>query len=214
VTRGVRTTVLLSLAFVAIVVAMLVTSVLREPVLSEEQLRESGTILLPKPRELAPFELTDHHGQPFTRERLEGHWTLLYFGFTSCPDICPVTLSVLAQAEQALRTLGGGELAEGYHVVLVTVDPEKDDAATLGKYVEAFSPRFVGVTGTREEIAELATQLNVAFMKVPTPDGGYTVDHTGNIVIVNPRGHYHAFVRVPHERDKIVATYRSLVAGW
>lgn len=213
-TRGVRTTVLLSLAFVAIVLAMLVVSVLREPVLSEEQLRESGTFLLPKPRELAPFELTDQQGRPFTRERLEGHWTLMYFGFTSCPDICPVTLSVLAQAEQALRALGDPELAEGYRVVLVTVDPDKDDAATLGKYVEAFSPRFVGVTGTREAIAELATQLNVAFMKVPTQDGGYTVDHTGNVVIVNPRGHYHGFIRVPHERDKIVATYRSLVAAW
>jgi protein SCO1 len=214
VTRGVRTTVILCLVFVAIVLGMLVASVYREPVLNEEQLREKGTFVLPKPRELAPFSLTDQRGKPFTRESLEGHWTFLYFGFTSCPDICPVTLSVLAQVQKALQESGKPKLAGDFRVVLVTVDPERDDPATLGTYVEAFSKDFLGVTGTREAIAELATQLNVAFMKVPAEGGGYTVDHTGNIVIVNPRGHYHAFIRLPHERDKIVAAYRSLAASF
>ena len=213
-TRGVRTTVILCLVFVAIVLGMLIASMYREPVLNEEQLRERGTFVLPKPRELAPFALTDQRGQPFTNESLVGHWTLLYFGFTSCPDVCPVTLSVLAQVQRDLEALGRPTLAEGFHVVLVTVDPDKDDAATLGTYVEGFSKSFLGVTGSQAAIAELATQVNVAFMKVPTGDGGYTVDHTGNIVIVNPRGHYHGFIRVPHEKGNIVAAYRSLAANW
>jgi len=211
---GVRTTVILCLVFVAIVLGMLVASVNREPVLSEEKLREQGTFVLPKARDLAPFSLSDQRGQPFTNDNLVGHWTLLYFGFTSCPDICPVTLSVLAQAERDIAALGRPELAQGFHVVLVTVDPDKDDVATLGQYVEAFSKSFVGVTGSQAAIAELATQLNVAFMKVPTKDGGYTVDHTGNIVLVNPRGHYHGFIRVPHEKAQIVAAYRSLFASF
>jgi protein SCO1/2 len=177
-------------------------------------MRERGTFLLPTPRELAPFSLTDQRGEAFTNASLAGHWTLLYFGFTSCPDICPVTLSMLAQAERDLGALGKPELVQNFRVVLVTVDPDKDDPATLGQYVEAFSPSFLGVTGSKSDLAALATQVNVAFRKVPTKDGGYTVDHTGNIVIVNPRGHYHGFIRPPHEKEKIIESYRSLVASW
>jgi protein SCO1 len=84
----------------------------------------------------------------------------------------------------------------------------------LRDYVGAFSPRFGGVTGSHEELAEFAKQVNAAFMKVPAPGGGYVIDHTGNIVVVNPQGHYHAFIKPPHDADDILLAYRSIVRNF
>lgn len=204
-----RRTILLCLAFVAVVLGVFVYSVLRTPILTDEELRTLGVFVLPTPREIAPFELTTHTGEPFTARDLEGQWSFLFFGFTHCPDICPTSLSVLAQAERRLREESPAA-AERFQGILVTVDPERDDRETLGRYVEAFSPSFLGLRGDRAATAEVATQLNVAFAQVPADDGAYQVDHTANIVIVNPRGHYHGFAKMPHQADTIVAAFRSL----
>lgn len=203
--------VALCLVFVTVVLAMFYQSVTRVPTLNEDQLRELGVFILPRPREIAPFELTSQTGQPFTVESLKGHWSFVFFGFTNCPDVCPTALAVLGAVERELEAEGMVKDAP-FQGVLVSVDPERDDAATLGRYVEAFSPRFIGVRGDLEATAALATQLNVAFAKVPDGSGGYQVDHTANIVIVNPRGHYHGFARLPYKADALVAAYRSLAA--
>ena len=101
---------------------------------------------------------------------------------------------------------------------MVSVDPERDDVQTLATYVSAFSPRFVGLRGSRETLANLATQVSAAFSKVPNPgageDVGYQVEHTGHIVIVNPKGHYHGFIKLPHVADTIVATFESLAGNF
>ena len=207
---GVRTTVILCLAFVAIVLGVMVYSVTREPLLDEAALREQGTFLLPTPREIAPFSLVDQHGVEFDNARLKGHWSLLFFGFTSCPDVCPVTLAALAQVEQKLVDAGRQDLLDQLNVYFVSVDPERDDAAVIAKYVDAFSPRFTGVTGSREALAAFAQQLNVAFMKVPDANGGYVIDHTGNIIIVDPKGHYAGFMKLPHQADRILMAYKSI----
>jgi len=206
-------TVSLCVVFVAIVLAMLYHSVTRVPVLTEDQLRQMGVFILPRPREIAPFELTTHAGLPFNVESLEGHWSFIFFGFTNCPDICPTSMSVMGVAEREI-TADGTDADAPFQGILVTVDPERDDAETLGRYVEAFSPRFLGVRGDRAATAGLATQLNVAFAQVPDGAGGYQVDHTANIVIINPRGHYHGFIRMPHKAETLVAAYRSLSASF
>jgi protein SCO1 len=208
---GVRNTVLMCVAFIAIVLGALLHSVLQEPLLDADALRERGTFLLPAPRELKPFHLIDHNNLEFDNTSLTGHWSLLFFGFTACPDICPVTLSVLAQVEKKLADSGQTDLLEQLKVYFISVDPERDDTATLGKFVGAFSPRFTGVTGSQEALAEFAGQLNAAFMKVPDASGGYVIDHTGNIVVIDPQGRYVAFIKLPHDVDKIVMAYRSIV---
>jgi protein SCO1/2 len=200
----------LCIAFVAVVLGALVYSILREPLLDDAALREQGTFILPTPREIAPFTLVDQRGEVFDNNSLLGHWSLLFFGYTSCPDICPVTLSVLAQMEKKLAEAGDQSLLDQLKVYLVSVDPERDSADVLGNYVGAFSRRFIGITGSREAIAALATQLNVAFMKVPGTNGNYVIDHTGNVVVVNPKGHYHAFIKLPHDADQTLLAYRSL----
>ena len=210
-TRGsIRATVLMCLALISIVVVLFVLKVLRTSSLDETALRELGVILLPTPRELIVDGLTTDSGEGFTTQNLTGAWTLLFFGFTNCPDVCPTTMAELGVAKREL-VQKVPEVAQQMRVVLVTVDPDRDDPETLGRYVKAFSPDFVGVNGTRESIARFATQVNVAFGKVPDGEGGYTVDHTGNIVIINPRGHYAGFIKLPHKASTIRDAVISMV---
>ena len=209
-TSGVRTTVLLCVAFVAVVLGALVYKATREPLLDEATLKEQGTFLLPATRDIAPFSLTDQNGNRFDNTNLEGHWSLLFFGFTSCPDVCPVTLSALAQVEKQLSESGRKDLLDKLRIYFVSVDPDRDSEAAIAKYVEAFSPNFTGVTGTHDALAAFAQQVNVAFMKVPDANGGYTIDHTGNIVIIDPNGRYAGFMKLPHEPDRILMAFKSI----
>ena len=204
-------TVTFSAVFIFMVLSMFVYSVLRPPQLSEEELRNQGVFLLPRPRDIAPFELTDHTGARFDNNSLKDQWTFMFFGFTHCPDVCPTTMSELGQVDTQLRQQGG-EVADEFKGVLVTVDPERDTPETLGPYATAFSPHFLGVTGDKAALAEFGQQVNAAFAKVPTPDGAYTMDHTGNIIIINPLGHYHGFIKLPHKAETIRLAYQSLAA--
>ena len=214
----IRSTVVLCCAFISIVLVMFVVSVTRTPQLSDEELRAAGVFLLPTPREIADFSLLGQDGYAFTNEALQDKWSFIFFGFTHCPDVCPTSMAAMGQAERGLY--GDQEMAEAdFQGVLVSVDPKRDTPARLGDYARAFSPRFLGVSGLDDELAAFARQLNVAFVEVATEPvvfGGetadYTVDHTGNIVIVNPRGHYHGFIKLPHKSDTIRLTYQTLAA--
>lgn len=231
----VRTTIALCLGIVATVVGLFVYSVLRTPVASADQLRDMGVFILPRPREIAPFELTSHTGGRFDRHALDGQWSFLFFGFTRCPDICPTTLAVMAQADRRLIELEASPAAR-FQGIFVSVDPEYDDADRLAAYVGAFSENLLGVSGPVSALAVLTEQLNVAFAKVPAATttantegkpteetigepieeaiGAYQVDHTANIVIVNPEGHYHGFIKFPQQADTIVTTFQSLAANF
>ena len=206
--KPVTTTVLLCLALVAMVLGVFVYSVTRTHTLSEAELRDLGVFILPEPREIAPFELTTADGTAFSLEDLRGHWSFLFFGFTNCPDICPTTLAVMAQAQRQLDS------NESFHGVLVSVDPQRDHGSVLANYVAAFSPTFTGVTGDRQQIAEFARQVNVAFVKVPVADGDYTVDHSAQIVIVNPDGQYQGFIKMPHVAETVAQTFLAMNAGF
>lgn len=208
-TAGVRNTVLACAAFIAVVLGAFVWSVLREPPpLSPEQLRAMGVYLLPQPRELAPFELRYGDGSTLDREALTGHWTLAFFGFTHCPDICPTTL---AELRDAYRLLEERDAAEGVDVLMVSVDPDRDTPESTEEYAHYFHEEFRGAAGDFDTTAELAQQVNVAFAKVPadTPDR-YLVEHSGQIVVINPRGHYHAFMRMPHDAEHIADAVGAL----
>ena len=199
----------LCLAFIATVVGMFVYSVTRERVPSLDELREQGVFILPEPRALGDFQLETHRGDGFVAEDLEDRWSFVFFGFTNCPDVCPTTLSVMAQAER--RLLASGAAFSG---VLVSVDPERDDRESLAVYVRAFSERFLGVRGELLELAKFARAVHVVFAKVPDSrsgtEGDFTVDHSGNIVVIDPRGHYHGFIKMPHKVETLVAAFRYL----
>ena len=150
--------------------------------------------VLDTPRQIAVPQLTKDDGQPFTAADLQGRWTLVFFGYTSCPDICPMTMNVLAEAKRQAT----GEFPQ---VVLVSVDPERDAVDMIGEYVRYFDPDFIGVTGEDRMIQALALQLSVVYMKMPGTSGDendYLVDHSSSILLINPEGQLAAFLKAPH----------------
>lgn len=210
-TRGIALTVVGLLIFIAIVVGSFVHKVGQPRVLTAAEMKNNGAWVFEQPRRLEPFQLLDHHGQAFTRESLQGHWTLVFFGFTYCPDICPTTMALLNQFMQKLEGLPE---AQDTRVVMVSVDPARDTVEQLAQYVPYFNPDFLGVTGEFLDIHRFATNLNTPFRKVPGQGEDYQVDHSANIVLINPRGDYHGFFRAPLDLAKLKLTYRSIRATW
>ena len=167
--------------------------------------------LLDAPRPLPEFALTDHQGRDFLRDSLRGQWTLIFFGFTHCPDVCPTTLATLAEVRRQLADLPAGDLPV---VAFVSVDPARDTPAALGRYVAHFDPQFLGVTGLPVAIEALTHHLGVAVSLGPvSEDGNYTVDHSAAIFLINPSAAFTAVFGSPHVADVIARDYRSIVAA-
>jgi protein SCO1/2 len=163
------------------------------------------------PRPLADFALVDQAGRAFDLDRLRGRWTLLFFGFTHCPDICPMTLAELAEVRRALADLPP---AQHPVVVLVTVDPLRDTPDVMARYVRHFDPEFQGATGTPGAIEALTRELGVAVMMgAPAADGSYTVDHSAAVFVMSPAAEYTAVFGTPHDADTIARDFRRIVAA-
>lgn len=205
--RSIHITVICLLLAIAFVIASLVYKIGQPRIMSSSELKVNGAYMFDSPRAFKPFVLTDHLGKPFEPSRFEGKWTLVFFGFTHCPDVCPTTMSLLNQLMEKLEETGDDEDTQ---VVMVSVDPARDTVDVLFQYVPYFNPDFVGVTGEFLDIHRFATQLNTPFRKVMEKGGGYQVEHGGNIALINPVGHYHGFFKAPHELAKLRVTYRSI----
>jgi protein SCO1/2 len=164
--------------------------------------------VLSAPRALPTLELTNQDGQPLGTDFFAGHWTLVFFGFTQCPDVCPTTLATLAQAARALGDLPA---AEQPRVLLVSVDPERDTAEILAPYVRFFDPHFMAARGSLEATAAVAAAFTVPYAKVPLPDGGYTLEHGSGVFLVGPEGQLRAYFSAPHDAGRIARDYRSIV---
>ncbi len=196
--------------FIALIVVVFVHRISLPRILSTSEMQINGFYLLEIPRNFGEINLVDHHGEAFTRARFEGKWTLVFFGFTYCPDVCPTTMSFL---NELLGQLEGTE-AEDTQVVMVSVDPARDTVEQLASYVPYFNPDFLGVTGDFLDIHRFATGLNTPFRKVPGQGDDYQVDHSANVVLINPRGDYHGFFKAPLDLAKVKLTYRSARALW
>lgn len=205
--QGIRRTVLALLLVVAAVVGLQVYKFSAEPNLDREALREEGVLVFDQPRQITDFELKDHQGQAFEPQNLEGQWTLIFFGFTQCPDICPLAMADLSRMMDKLPP----ELEAKTQVLMVTLDPARDTPEVLADYVPYFHEDFVGVTGEFLTIRRFANELNVAFSKVTQGDEDYTIDHSGHISLINPRGDYHALFKPPFSAEKMAKHYAALV---
>ena len=168
---------------------------------------ERGTIF-PSPRALPALELTDHDGRPLAPDRFTDRWTLVFFGFTNCPDICPTTLATLAQVKRQLADLPAEEQPG---VLLVSVDPERDDPERLAAYVKFFDASFVGATGSKQAVADAAAAFGVPFAKVSLPEGGYTMDHGSGVFVVGPTGGIVAYLSGRHDAAITARDYRKVV---
>ena len=208
--RGIKLTVLALAAFITIIVAGFVYRIQQPRILTVSEMQVNGLYLHKIPRNFGDISLVDHHGQVFDNDRLLGKWTLVFFGFTYCPDICPTTMGFL---NELMGQLEGTE-AEDTEVVMVTVDPARDTVEQLASYVPYFNPDFTGVTGDFLDIHRFATALNTPFRKVPGEGENYQVDHSANVALINPRGDYHGFFKAPLDMAKMKLTYRSARAMW
>ncbi len=209
---GIRFTVVSCLCLVALVLVLFVHSVVGADVLSEEELQDIGVIMLHSPREIQAVDLRTHEGAQFTQSDLAGRWSYVFFGFTMCPDICPRTMGVMGRMDELLRDGTHRRLAEKFQGVFVSVDPERDDQQRLRQYVNGFSRYFLGLRESRGKVAQFADQVNIAFGKVPAP-GGYLVDHTTNIAVINPDGRLHAFIKPERTPEQLLLALRSFEAS-
>lgn len=146
-------------------------------------------------------------GGSFSNSDLQGKWTFMFFGYTHCPDVCPVALSLLKDVRAKLADSGRPQP----QVIFVSVDPLRDSLEVLGQYVPAYDPSFVGVTGTDEELAPLVKHFGVFFQRNRQGDSlNYTVDHSAGIYLIDPAGHLKAVFMPPVTPEKMAAEYRTM----
>ncbi|WP_150276708.1 SCO family protein [Halopseudomonas salina] len=190
---GVQKTVLVTVAAIALVLGAVVAKVNRQAPLDREVLSNSGIFLFDSPRNLPDIELQAATSDLWTNQDLTGQWDLLFFGYTFCPDICPTTMADLRSVVESLTPAAREQL----RVTMVSVDPERDTPQQLTEYLAYFKAGFKGVTGEPAELARLAQALSIAYIPPDTSEENYLVDHSGQVVMINPQGQYVGFIRPP-----------------
>lgn len=172
------------------------------------QLQAPG-YLLPEPLRLQEFNLVDQQGRRFTQGNLRNQWTLMMFGYTHCPDVCPATLT---QLRSTVRLVAAGDPKLKLAVVFVTLDPERDPPAQLKKYLGSLDESFVGVGGSPADVAAFAGQFRVRYEKAGQAVGGYLIDHTSSVALINPEGELQALFSAPLRPSSVARDVR-FIAG-
>ncbi len=171
---------------------------------------ELQAVLWPEPRQLMPFELPEAGGKVFNLSRLADKWTLLFFGYTNCPDVCPMALSVMKAVYDDLAEYP--QIQAKTQVVFVSVDPERDSPEHVAEYVTYFDEHFIGVTGSAAAIDGLAKQMSAGYIKEkPEEDGSYQVSHTGSIYLIGPKQRVHGAFSPPHRPEVITEQYLEIL---
>jgi len=160
-------------------------------------------VLKPSPIALQKFSVIDQNNKPFTLENLRNKNSLLFFGYTSCPDICPTTLSILNQVYK--------QLEKKVNVVFVSVDPQRDTTDKLSSYMKYFNKNFLGVTGSKKDIDQITKQFNAGYIiEEKTSDDNYLVSHTSSIFLINPELNIIASFSPPHHAGIIVSQLKMI----
>ena len=209
-----------------VVVALVVLFQLRGERQNEIELREIGVTVYPQAREFSNFRLLDQEGEFFSKADFQGHWNLVFFGFTNCPDICPLTMAELSQFYAGL------DFNEDVkpQVFLVTVDPEQDNPDSMAAYLANYNEDFIGLSGDPGQIAQLADELYVGYGDAVQPEAtmashehvgthaeidvapdDYLIEHSAHIAVINPQGDYYAVMRAPHRDRDLIEAFRKLV---
>jgi protein SCO1/2 len=205
-----RTAILTALAVLAATAALALVFFFSRPAEPSRPLpKELVSIVLPEARALEPFQLTDIEQKPFDRERLKGKWSLLFFGYTHCPDICPTTLTSLRLMARQLQQTP--DYYQDLQVVFISVDPGRDSLPHLKEYVSYFHPDFLAATGKKTQIDKLARQLGAVYMfDGDTNTDDYIVNHSASIALIDPQGRWVARFNPPHKASKMADDFRRL----
>lgn len=198
---GIQKTVVALLAFITIVVGAFTFKTLRTNAEPDIQ-----AVVYPKPKQLPEFSMMAHTNTEFTEQNLLGKWSIVFFGFTFCPDICPTTMASLGEIADNLPS----EIAEQTQFVFVSVDPERDTVEQLSQYIPFFNEEFIGLVGTSDQLEIFSKSLGAVYVKVPFGDS-YQMQHTGRVFIINPQGQRFGIFAEDHTNPGIldVATMTS-----
>ncbi len=158
--------------------------------------------LIEPARPIADFKLVRSDGTALTLAGLRGHWTLVFLGFSHCPDVCPTTLANLAKAQKRWDALPE---ARRPRLLFVSVDPDRDTPKIIGDYVRYFHPATIAATANEPALGQFAHELGLVYMKVPQENGDYDMDHSATLVLLDPQGRQAGLVRPPLVADAIAA---------
>ena len=170
----------------------------------------ASAVLYPSPRELPEFTLTRSDGTPLTHADWKGRWTVAFFGYTNCPDVCPTTLATFKSAASKLAADGAGDRVR---FDFISVDPQRDTPEQLAKYVGYFSKDFVAATGSDEELTKLTRALGLIYSREATGNGDYAVDHSASAVLIDPSGREVGLFRPPFDASAMAADLKTLAGA-
>ena len=197
--------------FIVTVLGLFINKLTTPRTLSNDELLVNGLFLFDQPKDISDFEFYSSDQASFTKSDLMGNWTLMYFGFTNCPDECPTTMYQLSKLIKILREKNFD--LNNKQWVLVSIDPERDTPEMIDKYAKGFDQDFLGVSNARPMLLSLATQLsvnNVMPNHANHMDHSHLDNHVNNIILLNPKGQFAGIFRPPFEVSRLSLTYQSV----
>ena len=191
-----------------LVVAIIVWQFVLRP--TEQRLPEQlQATVLPKGKPIVGLSLKDHNGQLFTEQQFKGKWSFLFFGFTHCPDVCPTTMLVMKAVWAKLPA--SARAAPQPQLYFVSVDPQRDTPELLKSYATFYNPEFIGITGNNNQLDVLVNQVGALYgYEDGEKEGEYTVNHSAQIILIDPSGNMRAVFSPPYQADEIVKTFVSI----
>ncbi|MFZ2237522.1 MAG: SCO family protein [Dokdonella sp.] len=170
---------------------------------------EVQAILWPGARDVAAFNLLDQHGKNFDKENLKSHWSLLYFGYLQCPDICPTTLQSLATVRKLMVNAGSADIPE---MIFVSVDPKNDTPQRIDSYLAFFDKQLIGLSGDPDQLEHLARSLGIIYVEHIEPNGVRSMEHTTSVIVVDPEGRGVAALAGSHQPRVMLQQLNALRA--
>lgn len=211
--KNIKLNITLIVIFIAVVMTLFVNNLTTPRALSKQELLVNGLFLFQEPKDISDFTFESSKSKVFTKDNLLGKWSLIYFGFSRCPDECPVAMYEISKLVNVLREKEF--YLEDKQWVLITIDPERDTPEIIDSYAKGFDSDFIGLSASRPMLLSLATQLAVN-NKMPPMNNAmnsheHLDDHVNNIILVNPNGEFVGFFRPPFDISRLSLTYQSIV---
>ena len=206
----IKRNILLIALFIFVVLTLFINKLTKPRVLSVNELLINGLFLFETPKEISDFSFYSSNGKEFNKSNLNNKWTLMYFGFTRCPDECPTTMYQISKLIKVLREKDYP--LDDKQWVLVSIDPERDTPEDINKYAKGFDDAFIGVSNIRPMLISLATQLSVNNVMPGSDamDHSHLDNHVNNIILLNPSGEFAGVFRPPFDISRLSLTYQSV----
>lgn len=207
--KGITYTVISCLAFVSMVVGLFVYSTVAEKELTNDQYKLLKFYPLNTKRELNSFSLSKNN-ETFTEVNFLGKWDLVFLGFASCPDMCPMTMQKMAKTSEILSKKEG--LIEKINFVMISIDPDRDSPNRINEYATAFNKSFIGVSGNIKDTYQLSLNLTLPFTPIVNSENkDYDMDHSMNLALIDPNGKYYGFFKTPYTPEMMAEVLESVI---